>query len=275
MTDYAVICANVRSPCYSASTASSYQIAAVSPLPGPSTLLGTLGSALAHVDLTCQGATVDEAAQRLFQRFEQAGLWATCRMAPDNASTKGSVILKRSLELERRGDESRSDARRREWVLSQELEVFYAMPQGDVLAPEHLLQAACLLDRIGDTESLIGVTYVSLLRDIRPSTIGNQEVAINTTTPGKALQGWGIGGYVLRSLQSQPNLSGLPRPNPEPFFLPIVVETQRGLDTYRPSQFRGLPASGADVLQFTWQGGDVTVVVPPADSAPTKRRRGR
>jgi len=68
--------------------------------------------------------------------------------------------------------------------------VFYILPQGDVLAPEHLLQAACLLDRIGDTESLIGVTQVSLLHDISPSTLGDQEVSISTTTPGKALQGY-------------------------------------------------------------------------------------
>ncbi len=283
MADYAVICARVRAPCYSAATASSYQVAVVPPLPGPSTLLGTLGSALAHLDPECRGATVDEAARLLFERFARAGLWATCRMAPDNTCTKGSVILKRSLELEgredigkRRGGGRRPpDARRREWMLSQQLDVFYALPVGDVLNLDQLSQAVCLLDRIGDTESLVCVTHASLLRSVRPQEAGREPIFIDTVTPQRALQDYALGGYVLRPLQSRPNLLGLRRPEPELFFLPIEVETQKGLDKYSPSQFRGLPVDGAVVLQVSWQGGDATIVVPPFDGAPTTRRRRR
>lgn len=283
MTGYAVICASVRAPCYSAATASSYQVAVVSPLPGPSTLLGTLGSALAHLDPACRGATVDEAAKALFQRFERAGLWATCRLAPHAASTKGSVILKRSLELEgredtggkeRRGERKlRDDARRREWMLSQELDVFYALSEGDVLNLDQLFQAVCLLDRIGDTESLVCVTHALLLRGVRPQEAGREPIFIDTVTPQRALQDYALGGYVLRPLQSRPNLLGLPRPEPELFFLPIEVETQRGLDRYSPSQFRGCLVDSAAVLKVSWQGGDATIVVPPPEVASTLRRR--
>lgn len=275
MANYIIVCARLRLPAYSAASASSYQVAVVSPLPGPSTLLGTLGSALAHIDPGCRGATVDEAANFLFQRFRRAGLWATCRMTPNGASTKGSVILKRSLELERRGDETRTDARRREWVLSQELDLFYILPEGDVLNSDQLFQAAHLLDRIGDTESLVAVTQAEFVRDVRPEAISAEAISINTVTPHRALQGYGVGGYVLRSLQSWPNLPGIPRPEPELFFLPVEVETQRGLDKYSPSALRGLPADGAVALQVRFQGQDATLVIPPANATPTIRRRRR
>jgi len=141
----------VVAPLFSAKELDVYQVATSMPLPLPGTVVGAIGAAMGRAGL-CRGMECLEAARRQV-RFARA--------ATSGGLVKSSVVLRRLRKVLEEGKlppsaeafAEFSDAISREYVFTRSL---LLLVEGDV-EEEHLY----LIDRLGDSESLVAVVNVA------------------------------------------------------------------------------------------------------------------
>jgi CRISPR-associated protein Cas5 subtype I-A len=141
----------VVAPLFSAKELDVYQVATSMPLPLPGTVVGAIGAAMGRAGL-CRGMECLEAARRQV-RF--------ARVATSGGLVKSFVVLRRLRKVLEEGKlppsaeafAEFSDAISREYVFTRSL---LLLVEGDV-EEEHLY----LIDRLGDSESLVAVVNVA------------------------------------------------------------------------------------------------------------------
>ena len=257
----AVYC-SFRLPLFSSKVPAAYQIAVSSPLPLSSTLIGALARAVARIEQRCSGKTPDEAAKRCMEFLLRGLLEATSRLVGVNsvAGTKGTVILKRQRVLE--GIKTidplrRSDALRREYVFSIEVQAIYLF-QDDGLA-KLALKAIPLIDRLGDTESLAspimwGISDVKVVQDN----------AVDTIVRASLLKSVLSGSYSVIQAYLTPVLRNWPaKPKADLFLIPVSASTKmEGFTVLEPSTLEVALAEDALLIKTNTPMGPAKLVTP-------------
>ena len=251
-----VVYCSFRLPLFSSKVPAAYQIAVSSPLPLPSTLIGALARAFARIELKCSGKTPDEAAKRCMEFLLKGLLEATSRLVRVNsvAGTKGTVILKRQRALE---GIKRSDALRREYIFSAEVQAIYLF-QDDDLA-KLALKAVPLIDRLGDTESLTspimwGISDVEVVQDS----------AVDTIVRASLLKSVLSGSYSVIRAYLTPVLRNWPaKPKADMFLIPVSASTKmEGFTVLEPSTLEVALAEDALLIQTNTPMGPAKLVTP-------------
>jgi CRISPR-associated protein Cas5 subtype I-A len=238
----------------------SYQVAICPPLPLPAALLGALIRAYARLDRDVSKDKVDEAAVEYLQRLKEYGISATCKLSPGSSLIKGAVLLKRfrTLEATPPKGEEKSDAMRREYVFHNKLDIFYLFD-----SPPHdfkkIEQAGYLIDRIGDTESLITVEEIITVSNQNP--VDDQKVEINTVTPFDLLDEHPSNGMIWNGLAESiyPIYPGR-EAKPGVFVLPLETKVSKGSEYFVGCSFQAKIKEGVNVHRFEFKGETITVV---------------
>lgn len=256
-----VLALRVRGPLYSSKSAPkellSYQVAICPPLPLPAALLGALIRAYARLDRDVSKDKVDEAAVEYLQRLKEYGISATCKLSPGSSLIKGAVLLKRfrTLEATPPKGEEKSDAMRREYVFHNKLDIFYLFD-----SPPHdfkkIEQAGYLIDRIGDTESLITVEEIITVSN--QNLINGREVEINTIVPFDLLDEHLSNGMLWRGLAE--SVYPGEKAKPGVFVLPLETKVFRGSEYFVGCSFQAKIKEGVNVHRFEFKGETITVV---------------
>jgi CRISPR-associated protein Cas5 subtype I-A len=254
-----VLALSMRGPLYSSKSAPkellSYQVAISPPLPLPAALLGSLIRAYARLDKGVARDKVDEAALEYLQRFRNYGVSATCKLSLDSSLIKGAVLLKRfrTLEATPPKGEEKSDAMRREYIFSNKLDAFFLFdsPPDDF---EKIEQAGCLIDRLGDTESLVTVEEVVTISNL--SLVNNREIEINTITPFDILDEHPSSGMIWRGLAE--SVHPVEEAKPMAFVLPLETKVSKGSEYFVGCSFRAKVKDGIKIYTFEFKGENIT-----------------
>jgi len=252
----AVYC-TLRLPLFSSKLPTAYQIAISAPLPLSATLIGALVRALARVDQGCSGVNQEEAAKKGLELMLSGLLEATSRVTCDGV-TRGTVILKRSRELEGRATEGsfRTDAIRREYVFSRKLQIIYIFKDDE--KAKLALRAISLMDRIGDTESIISPVEWGISNVRRVEGDG-----VNTTIRGSLVKEMPDGCYSIIRAYLIPRLTNWPqRPKVDTFYIPIKTTTRLGLTVLTPSMLKIRPIEDSFIVEVDTPEGPAKVLIP-------------
>ncbi len=156
----------VRPSPYSIRRPLSYQVADAFPLPQPSSLMGALVCCLAKIKFLSAKGVKDEYIRELVEQVLDKTITATIK--PLSAITVNPVILTRLRVLEKKLDTVSesiergrlvTDAMVREYAYGG-FAVYFVFRDGGLVEPS--LKALYLLERMGDTESLVSVESVNL-----------------------------------------------------------------------------------------------------------------
>ncbi|HWP46852.1 MAG TPA: type I-A CRISPR-associated protein Cas5a [Candidatus Limnocylindrales bacterium] len=251
----------VRGPLYSSKSAPrellSYQVAICPPLPLPAALLGALIRAYARLDRSVSKDKVDKAAVEYLERFKKYGISATCKLSSDSSLIKGAILLKRfrTLEATPPKGEEKSDAMRREYIFHNKLDIFYLFdsPPDDFKKIE---QAGYLIDRMGDTESLITVEEIITVNNQNP--VNDREVEINTVTPFDLLDEHPSNGMIWNGLAESIYPGREARPGA--FVLPLETRVSKGSEYFVGCSFQAKIKEGVNVHSFEFKGETITVI---------------
>lgn len=162
-----VLIAEFKPSMYSTRYKPSYQVQVSYPLPTPSTVIGSIGRALAYMG-KCSGTFCIDDARKLVKK-------ARAYVSPDVVILKSSIVLtrlrgaveERRLPLSQDEIPKFRDAMLREYVYVSDTIKVLIIPrtedQVDVVE-----QALYLIDRLGDSESLVALKSVKVV-NARPS----------------------------------------------------------------------------------------------------------
>jgi len=171
-------------PLFSLKQPLAFQVADTNLLPSPSSLRGALAKSLAYIHPNhFNGNDFQSLVEDWLQKVEKIVPYVTAK--PESYVVKGTVILSRLRTLEQRKREEPKDAMRRGITFLYKLKACYIVSERRAIktlgdnALNKIWQALWIMDRIGDTESLIFVSDVS--PPIDPKQIG-PEGNVNTIT---------------------------------------------------------------------------------------------
>jgi len=225
-----VILTEIAGPITSVRHIDTYQVATSYPLIPPSTLIGAIGYALGRMS-KCR-AGYDFRQSECFKVVRT--LVSKARMCSSSAS-KASVMLKRVRGVLEEGvmpktvDEFTkfSDALIREYIVFEKMKALIIPTKQDKDVIDAIAKAMWLIERLGDSESLVAVTKVSIV-DAKPC----NEDMVDVVVKANVVEGGNL--ILMRGSDEDYNITSLAYPvtSRAGYFMPSSIKVRSNIKVY-------------------------------------------